>query len=90
MCSRDFSIVREEGKITVFLLDDHEVVRRGVHDCFGEGDIEVVGEAGTAADAPGTVRRPAPTSPSSTCGCRTAAGSRCAGRSARATRRSSA
>ncbi|WP_327268949.1 response regulator transcription factor [Streptomyces sp. NBC_01218] len=42
----------EEGKITVFLLDDHEVVRRGVHDLLAvEDDIEVVGEAGTAADA---------------------------------------
>lgn len=44
--------VSEEGKITVFLLDDHEVVRRGVHDLLAvEDDIEVVGEAGTAADA---------------------------------------
>nr|WP_203613139.1 response regulator transcription factor [Streptomyces rochei] len=34
------------------MLDDHEVVRRGVHDLLsGEPDIEVVGEAGTAADA---------------------------------------
>ncbi|MGW7044387.1 response regulator [Streptomyces avermitilis] len=42
----------ESGKITVFLLDDHEVVRRGVHDLLsGEDGIEVVGEAGTAADA---------------------------------------
>ncbi|MEU2582703.1 response regulator transcription factor [Streptomyces avermitilis] len=48
----------ESGKITVFLLDDHEVVRRGVHDLLsGEDDIEVVGEAGTAADA--LVRIPA-------------------------------
>ncbi|WP_318213617.1 response regulator transcription factor [Streptomyces sp. SCL15-6] len=44
--------MREDGKIRVFLLDDHEVVRRGVHDLLsGEADIEVVGEAGTAADA---------------------------------------
>ncbi|MFD8996153.1 response regulator [Streptomyces abikoensis] len=44
--------MREQGKITVFLLDDHEVVRRGVHEMLaGEPDIEVVGEAGTAADA---------------------------------------
>ncbi|GGU28148.1 response regulator [Streptomyces lavendofoliae] len=50
--------MREEGKITVFLLDDHEVVRRGVHEMLSvEGDIEVVGEAGTAADA--LVRIPA-------------------------------
>ncbi|WP_405880953.1 response regulator transcription factor [Streptomyces sp. NBC_01136] len=42
----------EKGKITVFLLDDHEVVRRGVHELLSvEDDIEVVGEAGTAADA---------------------------------------
>ncbi|MFE6482139.1 response regulator [Streptomyces sp. NPDC057757] len=44
--------MRENGKTTVFLLDDHEVVRRGVHELLsGEEDIEVVGEAGTAADA---------------------------------------
>ncbi|MGI5481757.1 response regulator [Streptomyces lavendofoliae] len=50
--------MREEGKITVFLLDDHEVVRRGVHEMLSvEDDIEVVGEAGTAADA--LVRIPA-------------------------------
>ncbi|NLU68635.1 response regulator transcription factor [Streptomyces sp. HNM0574] len=48
----------ENGKITVFLLDDHEVVRRGVHEMLAmENDIEVVGEAGTAADA--LVRIPA-------------------------------
>ncbi|MFF3612516.1 response regulator [Streptomyces sp. NPDC002580] len=42
----------ESGKITVFLLDDHEMVRRGVHELLSsEDDIEVVGEAGTAADA---------------------------------------
>jgi DNA-binding NarL/FixJ family response regulator len=40
------------GQIRVFLLDDHEVVRRGVHELLsGEDDIEVVGEAGTAAEA---------------------------------------
>ncbi|WP_061290306.1 response regulator transcription factor [Herbidospora cretacea] len=36
--------------IRVFLLDDHEVVRRGVAALLeSEDDIEVVGEAGTAA-----------------------------------------
>jgi DNA-binding NarL/FixJ family response regulator len=38
--------------IKVFLLDDHEVVRRGVKDLLeAESDIEVVGEAGTAESA---------------------------------------
>ncbi|OEJ25966.1 DNA-binding response regulator [Streptomyces agglomeratus] len=42
----------EDGKITVFLVDDHEVVRRGVHELLSvEDDIEVVGEAGTAEEA---------------------------------------
>jgi two-component system response regulator DevR len=56
MCETPF--VHEDGKITVFLLDDHDVFRRGVHDLLSaEADIEVVGEAGTAADA--LVRIPA-------------------------------
>lgn len=38
--------------IRVFLLDDHEVVRRGVAELLNaEPDIEVVGEAGSAAQA---------------------------------------
>src|SRR5271154_244148 len=38
--------------IRVFLLDDHEVVRRGIRDVLEtEPDIVVVGEAGTAAEA---------------------------------------
>jgi len=38
--------------IRVFLLDDHEVVRRGIRDLLeSEGDIEVVGEAARAEDA---------------------------------------
>ncbi len=44
--------MHQDGKITVFLVDDHEVVRRGVHEMLSmEPDIEVVGEAGTAAEA---------------------------------------
>jgi DNA-binding NarL/FixJ family response regulator len=41
-----------DGRIRVFLLDDHEVVRRGLKDLLSaEDDIDVVGEAGTAATA---------------------------------------
>ncbi|WP_081235660.1 response regulator [Streptomyces viridosporus] len=44
--------------IRVFLLDDHEVVRRGVHDLLNdEPDISVVGEAATVEQA--LVRVPA-------------------------------
>ncbi len=39
-------------RITVFLLDDHEIVRRGLRDLLeAEGDIEVVGEAATQQTA---------------------------------------
>ncbi len=44
--------------IRVFLLDDHEIVRRGLADLIGlERDMEVVGEAGSVHDA--LVRIPA-------------------------------
>jgi two-component system response regulator DevR len=40
------------GPIRVFLLDDHEVVRRGLKDLLEvEGEFVVVGEAATAAEA---------------------------------------
>jgi two-component system response regulator DevR len=40
------------GAVRVFLLDDHEVVRRGVADLLeAEPDLTVVGEAATAAEA---------------------------------------
>src|SRR5258708_6380201 len=45
---------RAQGKpgIRVFLLDDHEIVRRGVRDMLeAEPDITVIGEAGTAESA---------------------------------------
>ncbi len=36
----------------IFLLDDHEIVRRGLRELFeSEDDLVVVGEAGTAEDA---------------------------------------
>ncbi|HEX6517379.1 MAG TPA: response regulator transcription factor [Nocardioidaceae bacterium] len=42
----------EKTPIRVFLLDDHEVVRRGLHDLLeSEGDIEVVGESGSVREA---------------------------------------
>lgn len=38
--------------LRIFLVDDHEVVRRGVRDLLeAEADFQVVGEAGTVADA---------------------------------------
>ncbi|MCQ4207091.1 response regulator [Streptomyces longispororuber] len=41
-----------DGPIRILLLDDHEVVRRGLRDLLGaEPDMEVVGEAATAAQA---------------------------------------
>ena len=47
--AREFSA---QSPIRVFLLDDHEVVRRGVHDLLdSEPDITVVGEASSADHA---------------------------------------
>lgn len=47
--------------IRVFLLDDHEIVRRGLRELLeAAGDMEVVGEAGTAEEA---LRRVPATSP---------------------------
>ncbi|HEY1973347.1 MAG TPA: response regulator transcription factor [Pseudonocardia sp.] len=42
----------QAAPIRVFLMDDHEVVRRGLRDLLEvEGEFEVVGEASTAAEA---------------------------------------
>jgi DNA-binding NarL/FixJ family response regulator len=44
--------VPKQGRIGVFLLDDHEIFRRGVQGLLAaEPDIDVVGEAGTASTA---------------------------------------
>ena len=44
--------VTEPSKVRVFLLDDHEIVRRGLKELLeSEGDIEVVGESGLAQEA---------------------------------------
>jgi DNA-binding NarL/FixJ family response regulator len=43
---------RSGGPVRVFLVDDHEMVRRGVRDMLeSAGDLVVVGEAATAAEA---------------------------------------
>ncbi|HWM36562.1 MAG TPA: response regulator transcription factor [Streptomyces sp.] len=53
--------MEENAQITVFLLDDHEVIRRGVYEMLSaEDDIEVIGETDSAADA---LRRIPETSP---------------------------
>ena len=42
----------ETAKIRVYLLDDHEIVRQGIRTFLeATGDIEVVGESGSAVDA---------------------------------------
>jgi two-component system, NarL family, response regulator DevR len=47
--------------IRVFLVDDHEIVRRGLRDVLqSEGEMEVVGEAGSADEAIGAILAAAP------------------------------
>jgi two-component system response regulator DevR len=49
------------GDVRVFLLDDHEIVRRGIAEVIGlQSDITVVGEAGTAAEAITRIRASQP------------------------------
>jgi DNA-binding NarL/FixJ family response regulator len=51
-------VTDDMASIRVFLLDDHEVVRRGLRDLLeSDGDITVVGESGSAVEA--TARIPA-------------------------------
>src|SRR3954454_24776180 len=41
-----------QTRIRVFLLDDHEIVRRGIMDLLeSEDDMEVIGESGLADEA---------------------------------------
>lgn len=45
-----------DAPIRVFLLDDHELLRRGLRDLLErEGDLEVVGEAGNARQGAGMI-----------------------------------
>src|SRR6476661_5978413 len=49
---RPSGISTKISMIRVFLLDDHEVVRTGLRDLLQhDGDIEVVGESGSAQEA---------------------------------------
>ncbi len=44
--------VPADAVIKVFLLDDHEIVRRGIAELLSsEPDLQIVGEAGTASEA---------------------------------------
>ena len=52
---------RKDALIRVFLLDDHEIVRRGLRTLLdAEDDIEVVGEAGKVAGAADAILALAP------------------------------
>ena len=45
-------VTEDAAPLRVYLVDDHEVVRHGIrHLIIDEGDMEVVGEAGSAAEA---------------------------------------
>lgn len=47
--------------IRVYLLDDHELVRRGLHDLLSaEDDVEIVGESGSAVQAVAEILELAP------------------------------
>ena len=53
--------VDKVDKVRVFLLDDHELVRRGLRDYLSdEHDFDIVGEAGTVRDALHQIRAAQP------------------------------
>jgi two-component system response regulator DevR len=62
MAGSEDSVGRTDpAPVRVFLVDDHEMVRRGVRDLLEEqSDIVVVGEAGTAAEAVAAIGRLVP------------------------------
>ena len=52
-------LIRRGCAVTVvFLLDDHESSAAALRTSSGQSDLEVVGEAGTAEEAYGRIRRP--------------------------------
>ncbi|MCK9928085.1 response regulator transcription factor [Frankia sp. Mgl5] len=56
--ARETDAVRGLPTVRVFLLDDHEIVRRGVREVLSDaGGIEVVGEASTGPEAAALVPR---------------------------------
>jgi two-component system, NarL family, response regulator DevR len=60
VCSHE-GMEADAPKVTVFLLDDHELVREGVRQLLeADGSIEVVGEAATCADAITRIRATRP------------------------------
>lgn len=57
------TLTRQTVRVTtrVFLLDDHEIVRRGLRELLeAEDDLQVVGEAGTAEEAYGRIPATSP------------------------------
>jgi len=61
MTDRAAALVKHEAPIRVMLVDDHEVLRRGVRALLeGAGDIIVCGEAGGVADAIATAQSSQP------------------------------
>lgn len=50
-----------QDQITVLLVDDHQLIREGLRRAFDRaGDVEVVGEAGTVAEAVDALHRLTP------------------------------
>lgn len=50
--TRESHMTREDSVITLFIVDDHEIVRRGLADLLqAHPRMKIVGEAGSAADA---------------------------------------
>ncbi|HEX3327409.1 MAG TPA: response regulator, partial [Actinomycetota bacterium] len=54
-------VMEPDQKIRVVLIDDHDLLRRGIRTMLeSEGDIEVVGEGSDGVDALATVERTVP------------------------------